>query len=278
MVESVSEKKWDLVKIICVQPFNTRKQFGIAFITLYTPDEVKEEKIQPKAMSVPIQKEKSSPSSSKATKKIGKFAFRDSSEDEDDPEQLSPFKKWQIKKESPKSDLKTQMKSKLNDSRKRIRSTSGSSTDGEKKAFKPKAKLENRNRSKGLMYESDDDVPNERLQKKIDKDRKIEEPKSSLKSQPKSPTNKFASFISDSNPSTSKTSLPQAPKMSNLKKSPAPKKKKEPQYKPFDKLLEGVVFVMSGYQNPERGILRQKALDLGARYKGDWDNTCTHLM
>merc|ERR1711881_122815 len=47
---------------------------------------------------------------------------------------------------------------------------------------------------------------------------------------------------------------------------------------PFEKLMGGVVFTISGYQNPFRAELRQKALDMGARYRGDWDNSCTHLI
>jgi len=48
--------------------------------------------------------------------------------------------------------------------------------------------------------------------------------------------------------------------------------------KPFSRLMEGVKFVISGYQNPRRSDLRQKALDMGAKYNADWDNTCTHLV
>jgi len=39
-----------------------------------------------------------------------------------------------------------------------------------------------------------------------------------------------------------------------------------------------VVFVMSGFQNPLRGKLRDKALEMGAQYKPDWGRGCTHLM
>lgn len=53
-----------------------------------------------------------------------------------------------------------------------------------------------------------------------------------------------------------------------------PKKPK----KPFGKLFEGVIFVMSGFQNPYRKEVRDKAVEMGARYKGDWDGTCTHLL
>ncbi|KAG8229897.1 hypothetical protein J437_LFUL009761, partial [Ladona fulva] len=59
------------------------------------------------------------------------------------------------------------------------------------------------------------------------------------------------------------------------KEHPAPKKL---QRKPFNKLLEGVVFVISGFQNPLRGNIRSKGLEMGAKYKPDWENSCTHLI
>lgn len=54
--------------------------------------------------------------------------------------------------------------------------------------------------------------------------------------------------------------------------------KSQKRTKPFNKLFDDVVFVISGYQNPLRAELRNKALALGAKYKPDWDSTCTHLM
>jgi DNA-repair protein XRCC1 len=63
------------------------------------------------------------------------------------------------------------------------------------------------------------------------------------------------------------------------------KKKEEPVAKkprllgkPFGQLLEGVVLVVSGYQNPHRANLRSMALEMGACYKSDWDSSCTHLV
>ncbi|XP_015749133.1 PREDICTED: DNA repair protein XRCC1-like [Acropora digitifera] len=41
---------------------------------------------------------------------------------------------------------------------------------------------------------------------------------------------------------------------------------------------KGVVFVLSGFVNPERGNLRDKALQMGAQYKQDWNRECTHLV
>lgn len=46
----------------------------------------------------------------------------------------------------------------------------------------------------------------------------------------------------------------------------------------FSKLLEGVVFVLSGFMNPERSTLRSQALDMGAKYQPDWNPNCTLLI
>ncbi|KAK7399659.1 hypothetical protein VNO78_10846 [Psophocarpus tetragonolobus] len=48
--------------------------------------------------------------------------------------------------------------------------------------------------------------------------------------------------------------------------------------KSFNKLLEGVVFVLSGLVNPERGMLRSRAMEMGAEYQPDWNPTCTLLV
>ncbi|KAK9054693.1 hypothetical protein SSX86_025772 [Deinandra increscens subsp. villosa] len=46
----------------------------------------------------------------------------------------------------------------------------------------------------------------------------------------------------------------------------------------FSKLMEGVVFALSGFVNPERSTLRSQALEMGAQYQGDWNNKCTLLV
>lgn len=44
------------------------------------------------------------------------------------------------------------------------------------------------------------------------------------------------------------------------------------------KILQGVIVVLSGFQNPFRSELRDKALELGAKYRPDWTPDSTHLM
>jgi DNA-repair protein XRCC1 len=43
-------------------------------------------------------------------------------------------------------------------------------------------------------------------------------------------------------------------------------------------IMKNIVFVLSGFQNPLRSELRNKAISMGAIYNEDWDEKCTHLM
>ncbi|KAK1311797.1 hypothetical protein QJS10_CPA07g00529 [Acorus calamus] len=55
-------------------------------------------------------------------------------------------------------------------------------------------------------------------------------------------------------------------------------KKNEVESSHISKLLDGVVFVLSGFINPERGVLRSQALEMGAEYRADWTSDCTLLI
>ncbi|CAH8541482.1 DNA repair protein xrcc1 [Schistosoma haematobium] len=44
------------------------------------------------------------------------------------------------------------------------------------------------------------------------------------------------------------------------------------------KPLSNVILTLSGYQNPLRSQIRDKALELGAKYRQDWGPDCTHLI
>ena len=46
----------------------------------------------------------------------------------------------------------------------------------------------------------------------------------------------------------------------------------------ISQVLAGVVFALSGYKNPQRGEIRDKATKLGAKYETDWSTNCTHLI
>lgn len=56
------------------------------------------------------------------------------------------------------------------------------------------------------------------------------------------------------------------------------KKKKSGSSKPFERLMEHVVFVLSGFTNPLRSQLREQCTSMGAKYEPNWGPNCTHLM
>lgn len=60
--------------------------------------------------------------------------------------------------------------------------------------------------------------------------------------------------------------------------SDSKKAKVERLTRPFGELLGDVIFTISGIQNPDRADMRTMALELGAKYKPDWDGSCTHLV
>ncbi|XP_070535037.1 DNA repair protein XRCC1-like isoform X2 [Ptychodera flava] len=97
-------------------------------------------------------------------------------------------------------------------------------------------------------------------------------------------TNKRMHASDDSNVASSRKdnfkAVVKKPAMAQEIHVPSQKKRKsEPsQQSPFSELMDGVVFCISGYQNPQRSQLRDKAVDMGAKYRPDWTDDCTHLI
>lgn len=94
-------------------------------------------------------------------------------------------------------------------------------------------------------------------------------PKASSPVRPKESTSeankRVSSVISSSNARTQERAGPSPPK-------------RQRKQKPFNQLMSKVIFGLSGFVNPKRSELRDKAIAMGAKYKADWDKSCTHLM
>lgn len=232
------EQKWDRVKIVCTQPFNRHVQYGLSFITFHTPGE--------KANGAPVQST------------IGKFALRP-----DSPDNLTSGSLFARRQELQKEPLSPAAA---------IREASSSGSQ----VTKPKLKIKNtsqtrsstsdddskpvpRNRNE-ILYSKDEEKPHEKIDKIIEK-KQNETKEKKVKEEVKK----------HKEPSKRKHE-------SSKKESPKKKIKIEKQKKPFSQLLKGVILVISGIQNPDRANLRTMALEMGAKYKPDWDSTCTHLM
>jgi len=77
------------------------------------------------------------------------------------------------------------------------------------------------------------------------------------------------------------TSTPSSKKPNLFARADETKSETKKESKPtVDKkqILKGVIFALSGFQNPERSNIRDKGLRLGAKYRPDWADDCTHLI
>ncbi|EAT45954.1 AAEL002782-PA, partial [Aedes aegypti] len=362
LIEAVARGQWDLIKIICTQPFNSRVQYGLSFVTLHCPTikEATEKQEEPKIM------------------KLGRFNIREESPDSDEGNNSASalFARWKENRNgtegSPKKvNISTAAAIRNASTPAAVKNRQSTPVVSKKPvAITPKTKPRlfddddddeevakkplNRNRD-SLLYDKDDDKPNEKLEKKMAEDRarvqrekdvkdKDKRDRSLAEKKPKAAHDtsaaKFKDFLFE-DPSTAgkgespvrtsssqekrrrSRSPPTAEKPKHKRQdqhdesksedkkkrpsdSPARKadpsikertdsskkqakhhlsadeeegdRRKPPTYKPFNKLLEHVVLVISGIQNPDRANLRNQALAMGAKYKSDWDSSCTHLI
>nr|XP_029734884.1 LOW QUALITY PROTEIN: DNA repair protein XRCC1 [Aedes albopictus] len=402
LIESVARGQWDLVKIICTQPFNSRVQYGLSFVTVHCPSaERKHERelipaekksLVPDKFKKQIQEVAEKGEERKVTK-LGRFTIREESPDSDEGNNsASLFARW---KES-RNGIAGTVSPKVTSSPSNVVSTAAAirnaSTPAAVKnrhstpmasrkpvAITPKTKPRlfdddddddevakkplNRNRD-SLLYDKDDDRPNEKLEKKMAEDRARAQREKDAKADKEkrdralvekkakvhdTSASKFKDFLFDDPPNGIKDDSPKKISSSqekpNRSRSPSAEKakhkrhdsdkgdekhqrdtkpseerKKRPSespakrdrskeegsssskkpklqqpsrnkddekdgskrkpatYKPFNKLLENVVLVISGIQNPDRANLRNQALAMGAKYKSDWDSSCTHLI
>ncbi|XP_076366956.1 DNA repair protein XRCC1 isoform X2 [Tachypleus tridentatus] len=259
-----SNQKWDIAKIVCTQPFNKNTQFGISFIKFHskpdsttTEDEVSGElQIQPK--------------------KIGAFMLKPSETSENDLSVGSWFAKRKDNKEldpvtgpaaireasslaaavlfSSASNSNSYKPSKQKHNEKRNNGGSSSEPVKQNLLASTKQSSDEKYKRKSYIKEKTTSSPKPNEQKCIGKESSKNIVKRKRKNSPEeeeTPSNKVA------------------------KETKRFHKVKE---RPFNQIMKKVVFVLSGFQNPFRSELRDKACALGARYKGDWDDSCTHLV
>lgn len=352
LVSSVAAEKWDLVKVICTQPYNKHVQYGLAFV-----------KIHGIAITSPNISESSTISSSKTNdnemKKLGHFKLREDSSDSNDADSGSLFSRWKQNRDQikPSSSMTTATaireasssatsESMINIKKIAVKHSSFAIVDSDDEG-KSKKK---RNTDKILYDEADnDDDANRKLEKKLNLEKqKVEKLTSSQSSssdkekkknmasdkpkgeklstsQNSSQEKKINDKLNRSSSNINNDSLHSNSKQNEIKNTPTSSKfkdfldsklspssstffftcngakpKKRPSsplenqvskkkmlsydtdvkmiYKPFKTLFNGVTFVISGIQNPDRGEIRRKALEMGAKYKPDWDSQCTHLI
>ncbi|KAL1258549.1 hypothetical protein QQF64_009126, partial [Cirrhinus molitorella] len=256
LVKATAQEKWDRIKIVCSQPYSKSIAYGVAFIKLHSP---------PDANDAPV-------STPPKLTKLGQFRVKDespSSSSNIQPGSLFFSRDGAAKastgtKVSPQNDKLSYAAAALKSEGSSTQtSSSGSQQAPVKRKFEfSKERLEAAGPPPKKPSSSGSSETNTATPK------------------PKARTGATASPVSSVSPAQKTSDKRESPKS---KPEPKPKPKPKPKAKsaepvPFNRILEGVVFVLSGFQNPFRGDLRDKALAMGARYRPDWTPDSTHLI
>ncbi|XP_067304007.1 DNA repair protein XRCC1 [Pseudorasbora parva] len=256
LVKATAQEKWDCVKIVCSQPYSKSIAYGITFIKLHSP---------PDGNEVPI-------TTPPKLTKLGQFRVKDespSSGSNIQPGSLffsreSTAKSSTGLKVSPQNDRLSYAAAALKSDGSSTQSSS-SSTSTQQAPVKRKFEF-----SKERLEATG--PPPKKPSSSASADPNSATPKSKAK------TSATASPITSASPGQKSSDKRESPKS---KPEPKPKPKPKPKSAEpvaFNRILEGVVFVLSGFQNPFRGELRDKALAMGARYRPDWTPDSTHLI
>ncbi|KAM6154731.1 DNA repair protein XRCC1 [Erethizon dorsatum] len=246
LVRAAAEKRWDRVKIVCSQPYTKDSPYGLSFIRLHSPPDKEEAEV---------------PSQKVTVTKLGQFRVK---EEDESASSLRPGALFfgRINKTSPAtaSDPKGPSYAAAT-----LQASSAASS------MSPLSKAVG-----GISK------PQESPKGKRKLDLNVEERKtpSKLTAQHSPPALKRPKLpaltrtpAAASVPATTQRAVPGKPRGEGTEPRGARASPQE-----LGKTLQGVVVVLSGFQNPFRSELRDKALELGAKYRPDWTPDSTHLI
>ncbi|GLH09536.1 uncharacterized protein GBIM_14618 [Gryllus bimaculatus] len=283
-LKPTANEKWDRIKIVCSQPFNKRVQYGLSFIVAKGPED------KPKPMSLGGLNSELKNEDSNAFVNLGQVRLKKEADDDIHVESLFAKRKKlsdtiddpAANGASPKKNAGPILKPTLSPAQQKIM------------ANKVAAKV------KDPPTKQTPDPPPKPKFSALNNRPASPSPKPVVPTHPKRPVSPARTKAS-TKPATQNAAFkignqtgkgspvaakPTVPSGGGKRPSPADRKaanstketKSSVKSKPFSKLLEGVTIVISGITNPARSFLRSKALEMGAKYKQDWDSTCTHLI
>lgn len=254
--KSPAQEKWDRVKIVCSQPYSKNIAYGLAFVKFHsTPD-----------------KNDPAPTTPPKLTKLGQFRLKDESPSA--APGLQPGSLFSAAKSS--GELKVSPQNEKLSYASAALKTGGGSHSANQASSSSTASPQAPVKRKFEFSQERQSAPGPPPAKKSS-------PMGSPEIKAATPKHKPSPV---STPGSAKASP--APKSAEKKREslskpeakPKPQKVKSPggQQVPFNRILGGVVFVLSGFQNPFRGELREKAIEMGAKYRPDWTPDSTHLI
>ncbi|XP_058438973.1 DNA repair protein XRCC1 isoform X2 [Marmota monax] len=244
LVRAAAEKRWDRVKIVCSQPYSKDSPYGLSFIRLHSP---------------PDKDQAEAPSQKVTVTKLGQFRVK---EEDDSASSLRPGALFfsRINKTSPATTsdpagpsyaaATLQASSAASSASPVSRPVSSTSKESPKGKRKLDLNLEERK------------IPN----------KPSAQPSPPALKRPRLPAPTRTPSTAPV-PAAAQGAVPGKPRGEGTKARGARAGPQE-----LGKILQGVVVVLSGFQNPFRSELRDKALELGAKYRPDWTPDSTHLI
>lgn len=286
LVPNVVDSKWSLIKVVCTQPFNKHVQYGLSFLKVHVQETkiLKEMGIEKNLVFNQL------PENTKIGNdkliNVSKVKFRENSPDLENDNSTSLFSRWKKLKEIGKDQQVSAASCSNKSSVAEIQRSVNKSINPQSEKTNPI--IRDRNRQDiafgGDVESGCNQTKLEFLSQYIEKDKakRREENEQNNKTLKKIESSqvlnmsakKLNNIIDNEHNIQEKSNKRQS---SPLQKS-VKKIKNASNYTTFNQLLKGVVLVISGIQNPSRADLRNKALAMGAKYKADWDSSCTHLM
>ncbi|KAI5753458.1 hypothetical protein M8J77_000368 [Diaphorina citri] len=294
-----ADETWDRIKVVCSQPYNKCVQYGLAFVTVHSATVDKKDDVASPSTS----------SQSTPSQKLGNFILKDDSSDSSPislgnwfskRKAISPPKEYT---KVPRTSLASSIKEdsspqlvKVDKPKKKEPKKKNDDFSGRIEVKVPENNGSARRANHGpLLYVPDEDDSNDSKDGKTNgnkhtgktkdvkpstsekKDGKGEKKKDSQGSDKKKDSSKKEADSQRSNDTKAKQDFSKKPQ-NHQTPSTSVSGTSRKQTKPFSRLLEGVTFVISGFENPLRSDLRNQALEMGAYYKANWDGSCTHLV
>uniref|UniRef100_G3UFN2 DNA repair protein XRCC1 n=1 Tax=Loxodonta africana TaxID=9785 RepID=G3UFN2_LOXAF len=253
LVRATAEKRWDRVKIVCSQPYSKDSPYGLSFVRFHSPPD----------------KDEAEASSQKVTK-LGQFRVK---EEDEGGNSLRPGALFfsRVNKTSPgKWGRPPQPVTRQDPATQLLHFRPLAPAASAPLASRGVGSTTKVRPSNSGWVEKEESPKGKR---KLDLNQEEQKNPSKPSAQPSPPVLK--------RPKREQNRCLVPRQRAEPEKSPREGTElKGPQSGPQElgKILHGAVVVLSGFQNPFRSELRDKALELGAKYRPDWTPDSTHLI
>ncbi|XP_030154545.1 DNA repair protein XRCC1 isoform X4 [Lynx canadensis] len=269
LVRAAAEKRWDRVKIVCSQPYSKDSPYGLSFIRFHSPPDKEEVEASPQKVT-----------------KLGQFRVK---EEDEGANSLRPGALFfsRINKTSPATATDPagpsyaaatlQASSAASSASPVSRAVGGAS----KVRLSDPGGVEKEGRShRPRLIPTPQPQEAPKGKRKLDLNQEEKKMPGKASAQPSPPALKRPKLPAPTRTPASSTPVPASARGTVPGKTREATEPRGPRAGPQElgKILQGVVVVLSGFQNPFRSELRDKALELGAKYRPDWTPDSTHLI